>query len=83
MITCRELAEFLIDFVSDELPPERKALIEQHLVWCPPCVAFLETYKATIKLTRQLPCAPLPPELVERLRCVLEQIRKEDKSGQE
>ncbi|MBY0527083.1 MAG: zf-HC2 domain-containing protein [Gemmataceae bacterium] len=77
MITCRELCELLIDFVSDELPEEQRERIKQHLGKCPPCVAYFESYQITIKLTRQLPCAPMPPQLVERLRAALEEIRKE------
>jgi len=80
MITCRELTEFLIDFVSDELPLEHRAHIEQHLKRCPPCVAYLESYQLTIKMTRQLPAAPLPEELAKRLRAALEEIRRENKS---
>jgi anti-sigma factor RsiW len=67
-MTCRELAELLIDFVADELPPERRQLLEEHLSLCPPCVAYLESYRLTIQLTRRLPCAPLPAELVARLK---------------
>jgi len=76
MINCRELIEFLIDFVSDELPPEHRAHVEQHLQRCAPCVAYLETYRMTIKLTRKLPCQPLPPHLAERLRAAIEEIRR-------
>ncbi len=77
MINCRELAELLIDFVSDELPAEHRARIEQHLKLCPPCVAYLESYRITIRLTKRLPCAPLPPELEKRLRAALEELRRE------
>ena len=80
MITCRVLTELLIDFVSNELPPEHRAHVEQHLSRCPPCVAYLESYQLTIKMTRQLPAAPLPEELAKRLRAALEEIRRENKS---
>ena len=43
MMTCRELAELLIDFVSGDLTPEHRGRFEEHLGACPPCVAFLET----------------------------------------
>jgi anti-sigma factor RsiW len=76
-MTCRQLIELLIDFVSDELPQEHRALVEQHLRRCPPCETYLKTYEMTIKLTRQLPCQPLPPQLVERLRAALHDIKKE------
>ena len=81
MITCRELAELLIDFVSDELPPEHRTHVEQHLKRCPPCVVYLETYQLTIRLTRKLQCHPLPEHLADRLRRALEEIRKCEPPG--
>jgi anti-sigma factor RsiW len=77
MITCRQLAELLIDFVSGELTPEMSERIQRHLSLCPPCVTYVETYQLTIRLTRCLPCAPLPPELASRLRAVLEEMKCE------
>jgi anti-sigma factor RsiW len=72
-ITCRQLVELLIDYVSGELDDDRRRHIEQHLQRCPPCVTYLETYQITIQITRQLPSAPMPPQLIERLRAVLEE----------
>lgn len=77
MITCRELVEFLLDFVADDLPADQRRRIEQHLCDCPPCHAYVESYQITIRLSRQLPISPLPAELAERLRAALEEIRKE------
>ena len=68
MITCREFAEALYDFVSDELPPGERSDAEEHLVRCPPCVALLESYQVTIRLARQLPPAPMPSHLLSRLQ---------------
>jgi anti-sigma factor RsiW len=81
-ITCRQLVELLIDFVSGELDEEQREYVEQHLQKCPPCVTYLETYQITIQITRQLPPAPLPPQLVERLRAALEEnCRKQPPKG--
>ena len=76
-MTCRELVELLIDFVSDELPAEHRQRVEQHLRRCPPCVAYLDSYQVTIRLTKQLPCEPLPPELEARLRAAVQDLRKD------
>ena len=81
MITCRQLTELLLDYVSGDLTPEQSELIDQHLEWCPPCVTYVETYRLTIRLTRQLPDKPMPEELKQRLRAVLEQIRGESPGG--
>ncbi len=71
MMTCRELVEQLLDYVSNELPPECCERIRDHLGKCPPCVVLLETYQITIRLSRRLPRAPLPTGLQERLRTAL------------
>ncbi len=77
MITCRDLAELLLDFLDGSLPPEHQQRVEHHLQKCPPCVVYLETYRLTIQLTRKLPCQPLPTELAGRLRAALTEIRGE------
>jgi anti-sigma factor RsiW len=74
MINCRKLVELLIDYVSGELAPEHRELVEKHLGRCRPCVAYVETYQLTIKITRQLPAAPIPPGLHERLKASLQEI---------
>jgi anti-sigma factor RsiW len=74
VITCRELVELLIDYITDELPPERRQALEQHLQRCPPCLAYLETYRLTIKLTRRLPRCPPPPALMQRLHAALKSV---------
>jgi anti-sigma factor RsiW len=71
MMTCRELVELLIDYLDGDLPEDRRRRLEMHLQMCPPCLVYLETYKATIRLTKRLPCTPPPPELLERLKEVL------------
>ena len=71
MLTCRQLAEALLEFLEGALPPEHAEQIQQHLGSCPPCVVFLETYRITITLTRRLPSHALPPDLERRLRQAL------------
>jgi anti-sigma factor RsiW len=70
-IDCSKLPELLFDFVSGELPEDRRALLEEHLRVCPPCFIHVQTYQVTIRLTRQLPQLPLPPAFEQRLREVL------------
>jgi len=83
MITCRQLAELLVDFVAGELPEEHRTLIEKHLRLCPPCVTYLETYQLTIQLTRRLPEVPLPPSLHERLLECLREINRGRAEGRD
>jgi anti-sigma factor RsiW len=73
MITCRELVELLGDYVSDELPPHRRDHVDTHLRHCPSCAAYYHSYTAVIQLSRQLPAAPLPPQVVQRLSSAFHQ----------
>jgi anti-sigma factor RsiW len=52
VLTCREMADFLMDYVSGSLPADRLAEFESHLAVCPACVDYIRTYKATIRLSR-------------------------------
>jgi anti-sigma factor RsiW len=67
MISCRELVELLCDYVSDELPPERRDHVDKHLGHCPSCAAYFQSYTAVINLSGRLPTTPLPPHLARRL----------------
>jgi anti-sigma factor RsiW len=49
-ITCRELIDFLDRYVEDELPAPQKAKFEEHLEVCAACVAYLHSYRETIRL---------------------------------
>ncbi len=71
MITCRDLVELLMDFVSDQLPPERHHSIEQHLGRCSRCFAYVESYRILVEVTRRLPVTPLPSRVEQRLQTIL------------
>jgi len=68
MMTCRQCAEALSDFLDGTLSTADRELFEKHLSKCPPCVTYMETYRLTIKLTTRLSCGPLPQHVERRLR---------------
>ena len=51
-MTCRELTDFILDYVGGTLEPEVRARFEHHLTLCPGCVNYLSAYRATIALGR-------------------------------
>jgi anti-sigma factor RsiW len=77
-VTCREVAELLIDFIDGELPEMKRLTLQQHICACPPCMFYLETYQTTIEVTHTLPDEPLPPEFEARLRAVMEKWEAEE-----
>jgi len=82
-MTCREVLELLLEYVNGELPPDRREHVRHHLECCPPCVTYIETYQVTIRLTRQLPSAPLPPQLLNRLQKAAAELKGERQGGKE
>ena len=47
-MTCREFADFIMDYTSGELPDDVRALFERHLSRCANCHTYLTEYKATV-----------------------------------
>jgi len=55
-LNCRELVDFLYDYVTEELPEEQRALFDVHLEHCPPCIFYVDSYRETIELGKQCLC---------------------------
>ena len=52
-MTCKELVDFLMDYLGGELPENERAVFAQHLEICPPCLAYLNSYQETVALGKQ------------------------------
>ena len=74
-MTCREVIEFLDDYVSNNLAADQRQVFDAHLSVCPACVAYLQTYLKTVDLAlaATLDAAPsdIPPELITAICAVL------------
>jgi anti-sigma factor RsiW len=46
-ITCRELVELVTDYLEHALPPDRRALFEEHLARCDWCGAYVDQMRQT------------------------------------
>ncbi|HSR50583.1 MAG TPA: zf-HC2 domain-containing protein [Acidobacteriota bacterium] len=75
-LTCREAIDFLIDYVQGEMPPKQAEVFEEHLDRCPPCQAYLETYREAVRMGKEV-CKedrqPIDPHLAQ---AILDAIRK-------
>jgi len=72
-LTCRKVAELLIDIVDGSLSEDQQTLVQRHLCGCVPCAIYMHTYRDTIRITHSLPAEPLPTEFAARLKKVLEE----------
>lgn len=72
--SCREVVDLLFDYLEETLPSDRQRALGRHLEDCPPCLAFVRTYRSTVAAARRLTVEEIPPLLTERL---LDFLRRE------
>lgn len=52
-ITCRELIDFIADYLDERLDASQRLEFDRHLAVCPSCVNYLDAYKKTVALGKQ------------------------------
>jgi len=65
-VTCRECAEFLMEYLEGGLGDAEREVFDAHLRACPPCVTYLDTYRETVRMGRDL-CEEAAPEVPDAL----------------
>ena len=69
-MTCREFADFMGDYLSDELPTDARQQFDHHLSLCLNCQRYLTSYRETLVLGKGAfsdDGAALPPDVPEEL----------------
>lgn len=74
-ITCKELYEFLADYLDGALLPDQRHEFDRHLGVCPSCVAYLDGYRCTIAMSKEAfrpadepATGKAPPELLKAIQ---------------
>lgn len=49
-MNCREMVDFLMAYLDDELPSGQRSAFDAHLEECPPCIGYVETYREAVRL---------------------------------
>ncbi|MCG3127096.1 MAG: hypothetical protein CHACPFDD_01954 [Phycisphaerae bacterium] len=73
-LNCRDVIEFLDDYVGGVQPATVRHEFDAHLAECPACVDYLTTYRETIRLCRASCREDLPPASAEVERRLIEAI---------
>lgn len=66
--TCQRVTDLIIDYLTEALEPAMRAAFAVHLHNCPDCIAFLQTYKQTVRVTRTLRYENIPAEMLARVQ---------------
>jgi len=69
-VTCREFADFIMDYLSGELSSESRAQFEHHLSLCTNCRKYLTSFEETVKLGKRAfddDAAAVPADVPEEL----------------
>ena len=66
-LTCRQVTALLIEYVNDTLAPETMRAFQEHLRDCADCLAYLRTYRATIRALGTVRYEDMPTALQDRL----------------
>lgn len=51
-MTCREIIDFLMEYLDNALPADQRAVFERHLEVCPECRVYLDTYRESVSLAQ-------------------------------
>ena len=76
LLTCRELVEFLAEYLEGRLPDDQLVRFNRHLATCPACVSYTRSYQDTLRLGRSVFACPdegVPGDVPEALvRAILD-----------
>ncbi len=70
-LTCQQATALLAEYVNDTLAPETLRAFQEHLRDCADCLAYLRTYRATIRALGTVRYEDMPAALQDRLRSFL------------
>ncbi len=69
-LTCKEILDFLDNYLSGNQAADVRAEFDRHLAVCPMCRDYLQTYSATVRLadaSRQAVTQDAPEDLIQAI----------------
>ena len=70
-MTCRELIDFIAEYLDGTLSAPERAAFERHLAVCASCRAYLATYETTVRAVKSLAdgsaADEMPADLIEAI----------------
>ncbi|RYU09823.1 anti-sigma factor family protein [Nocardioides iriomotensis] len=72
-VRCRDVVALLTDYLEGALPVEDRVALEQHLLTCEGCTAFLAQLRTSIALTGALDQEEVAPALMDAVLALYRQ----------
>lgn len=72
---CDEALDRILEFLDDELPPDRLREVAEHLEGCPPCEAEYRIHERIKSMVANCPQEAASEELRARIRAVVSEAR--------
>ncbi|WP_051324804.1 anti-sigma factor family protein [Candidatus Solirubrobacter pratensis] len=66
-LRCIEVVELVSAYIDDELDPQTRRRVEEHLELCPPCRVYVEQVRETVLTLGELPAGALSDQAVSEL----------------
>lgn len=67
MLTCAQIVALVTDYEEGRLDELDRQRFEEHVAICPPCRAYLDQMRRTVRVVGDLREDDVPPELEETL----------------
>ena len=67
MLSCEDLIEELGSYLDDELTPEQRRQLEEHLSDCRPCEVIADSARKTVRIVTGCKSFELPPKMSARI----------------
>jgi hypothetical protein len=71
--TCNEITDLIFGYLNHTLSPSVRRDFKRHLLICPDCINFLNTYKKTVATARSLRPEEIPTNVRDN---ILDFLRK-------
>ena len=69
--SCKECVDLLVDYLDGKLPEDQEKELDAHFTACPPCLDFVEQYRAASRLGARAIATEMPCAIADKLAAFL------------
>ncbi len=66
-VNCKHCVDLLVDYLEGQNDPAEEKKLDDHFMACPPCLDFLDQYRAASRMCRRALEQEIPQALAQKL----------------